>query len=44
MSHKEMLVRVAKKRGYTPEEYTARIRAISSGKRVCAHSKTGMKA
>lgn len=32
------LERVAAKRGFSPEEYVRRIRAISSGRRVCAHS------
>ena len=32
------LERVAAKRGFSPEEYVRRIRAISSSRRVCAHS------
>ena len=37
-SFRSKLERVASKRGFSPEEYVRRIRAISSGKRVCAHS------
>ena len=33
----DKLRRVARQRGFTPEEYALRIQRISSGHRVCAH-------